>query len=251
MVELLRVSELNKKFGGLHAVRNVSFAVDEGELLGLIGPNGAGKTTIFNIVSGIIKPDSGIVTFRGIRIDGYPSYKIATLGISRTFQITRPLRRLTVLENVMAGLIFAHRVSSLEQARDRAYRILDILSLSNKAEVLSDSLTLPEQRRLEIARALSLEPKLLLLDEALAGLNPSEIKTMLSTLKDLKSRYGFSIIITEHIIKAIVDFCNRIIVMADGTKIAEGNPKSVMNDEKVIHAFMGTGKVFSNSGLKS
>lgn len=239
MVEQLVLSHVTKKYGGVIAVRDFSFSVKEGEIVGLIGPNGAGKTTVFNIISGITKPDSGEVIFDGTRIDGYPPYKIVSMGISRTFQITRPLRRLTVIENVLAGILFASKIRSINEAREQAYGILKVLSLTDKANIPASLLTLPEQRRLEIARALSTNAKVLLLDEALAGLNSNEILSLLKILKEIKVKNNLSIVITEHIIKAILSFCNRIVVMADGAKIFDGKPEQVINHEKVVEAFMG------------
>lgn len=237
---LLEVDGVSKAFGGVSAVKALSFSIKGGEILGLIGPNGAGKTTAFNIIAGVYKPDSGVITFDGTTISGRGPHAVAQLGIARTFQTVRPFARMTVLENVTVGRLFGRDGTlSVSKAKREARDILEYTSLGSKAELPAGSLSLAEQRRLELARALAAKPKLLMLDEVMAGLNHSEILGTLELLRSLRKEKGIAILLTEHVMKAIVRLSDRIVVMNNGEKIAEGTPSEVMENKTVIAAYMG------------
>lgn len=242
MVHLLEVDHVTKSFGGLVAVREMSLSVDGGDILGLIGPNGAGKTTLFNLITGIYKPDSGSIAFKGRRISGMRPHRITRSGIARTFQIVRPFPRMNVVENVMAAAIFGDGSSSGGAAKDRAMDILGLMSLDGKAHSRAGSLALHEQRRLELAKALATRPKLLMLDEVMAGLTLPEMQAMVSLLKRIHDEQDTSMVITEHVMRAIVQLCNRILVMNQGEKLFEGTPAEVVQDRSVIAAYMGERK---------
>jgi branched-chain amino acid transport system ATP-binding protein len=239
LVHLLDVDRVNKSFGGVAAVRNLSMSVDKGDILGLIGPNGAGKTTLFNLVTGVYKPDSGSVAFKDQKISGLRQHRIAKLGIARTFQIVRPFHRMSVVENVMAAAIFGNGPPSKLDVRDRALELLTYMSLEDKAQTRAGSLTLPEQRRLELARALATGPQLLMLDEVMAGLTYPEMQEMVDLLRRISAEQGTSLVVTEHVMRTIVQLCNRIVVMNQGEKLLEGTPDEVMKDRSVIAAYMG------------
>jgi branched-chain amino acid transport system ATP-binding protein len=237
---LLELDQVTKSFGGVHAVKSLSFSVNEGEILGLIGPNGAGKTTAFNLISGVYTPDSGQIIFDQRKISGLKPHKITQLGISRTFQTVRPFGRMTVLENVAAGSLFGKdHVNRVGVAQAHSMQLLKHLSLENKADVLARSLTLAEQRRLELGRAVAARPKLLMLDEVMAGLTQSETDSTLELLRSLKRENGLTLIVIEHVMKAMMKLCDRIVVMDHGDKIAEGEPKEVTSNANVIAAYMG------------
>jgi branched-chain amino acid transport system ATP-binding protein len=237
---LLELDQVSKSFGGVVALRDLSFSVKEGETLGLIGPNGAGKTTAFNIISGIYKPDSGRIVFDGRTISGLKPHKITKLGIARTFQTVRPFARMTVLENVEAGSLYGRDGSyRLSIAVDHSMRILKRVRLDSKAQFPAGTLTLAEQRRLELARALAARPKLLMLDEVMAGLTQTETDSALSLLRSVKDEMKLTLLVIEHVMKAMVKLCDRIIVMDHGEKIAEGKAEQVVADPNVIAAYMG------------
>ena len=239
MVHLLDVDHVSKSFGGLLAVKDLSLYVDSGDTLGLIGPNGAGKTTLFNIITGVYRPDTGSVSFRGEKITSLRTHRIAKLGIARTFQIVRPFPRMSVLENVMAAAIFGNGDSSGRDVRDKAMGLISEMSLEKKADAKAGLLTLSEQRRLELARALATGPQLLMLDEVMAGLTQTEIQGMIDLLQRIRKGMGMTFVITEHVMRAIVQMCNRIVVMNQGEKLAEGTPDEVMKDKGVVAAYMG------------
>jgi branched-chain amino acid transport system ATP-binding protein len=233
---LLEVEGLGKRFGGLQAVRDLTFTVAEGEILALIGPNGAGKTTVFGLVSGFLRPDSGDVRFRGRSIVGLPPHRINALGLARTFQIVRPFPRLTVLRNVTVGALARH--PDLAEAERRAAAILEEVGLAAKRDQPAAGLTLAERKRLELARALATEPRLLLLDEVMAGLTAAETERIVALVRDIHAR-GVTILLIEHVMRAVMSLSGRIIVLNYGERIAEGRPEAVAADPRVIQAYLG------------
>ncbi len=235
---LLRVDHVTKQFGGLTAVKDVSFELPEGLILGIIGPNGAGKTTLFNCINGVYPPTRGQILFRGKRLNGLPTYRIARLGLARTHQIVRPLNELTVLENTMVGACYGRENLSLRQARHVAYEVLNLVGLAGKAHALAGTLNVAQKKRLELARALASRPYLLLLDEVLAGLNPTEVSAMVETIRQIRER-GITIIIIEHIMHAIMNLSDHVIVLNYGEMIAQGTPTAIAADPRVIEAYLG------------
>jgi branched-chain amino acid transport system ATP-binding protein len=238
MTPLLEVHNVNKRFGGLLAVSNVSFRLDRGEILGLIGPNGAGKTTLFNVVNGVHKCDGGSITFDGQDITGLSPDKVVHLGLARTHQIVQPLNNMSVLENVTVGACFGRERLGLNAARAVAREVLEQVGMWGRANTLARSLTIAGKKRLEVARALAANPKLLLLDEVLAGLNPTEIAQMIELVRSIRGR-GVSVLMIEHVMQAVMNLSDRIVVLNFGQKLAEGRPEEVANDPQVIHAYLG------------
>lgn len=237
---MLQVNGLSKDFGGLRALDDVSFEVHEGEIVGLIGPNGSGKSTAFNVISGFLPATSGSVTFLGEEISHLPAHKVAKRGMARTFQLVRPFLHLSTLDNVVAGSFFGHgRVRGRKEAEARAHEILEQVGLMHKAQELAHNLTVMERKWLEVARALACEPRLLLLDEFMAGLNAAEIPQAVDLVRRLNDT-GITIIIVEHIVKAITRTSERIIVLNAGRKLAEGSAAEVVRDPAVIAAYLGT-----------
>jgi len=235
---ILQIQDVSKWFGGLQAVARVTFDLPQGEILGLIGPNGAGKTTLFNCINGIYTPEEGRVLFRGQDITGWKPYRVARLGLARTHQIVQPLNELTVLENVMAGACFGHEQRPLSEAEGIADEVLAFVGLAERREALAQSLNVAQKKRLELARALAARPYLLLLDEVLAGLNPTEIAEMVEVVRRIRDQ-DVTILIIEHVMHALMNVSDRVIVLDYGEQIAEGTPEEIANNPKVIEAYLG------------
>lgn len=233
---LLEVKNLTMKFGSLLANSDVSFDVEEGTIVGLIGPNGAGKTTLFNCIAGLYKPAEGKVIFDGRDVTGFPSWKMARLGLARTFQVVRPLKEMTVYENILVGAYMRYR--DAVKANEVAAHCLELCFLEEHRDKLAGGLTIGNKKRLELARSLATGPKLLLLDESVAGLTSTELKEMVEVIVRLKQE-SITILMVEHIMEAIMPIADKIVVLASGKKIAEGTPKSVINDQTVITAYFG------------
>lgn len=239
---LLEVSGLTKHFSGLAAVSDLSFSIREGEIVGLIGPNGAGKTTTFNLISGFIPPTAGSIIFDGKGLGGLKPHQVCQLGLTRTFQVVQPFPDMTALENVMVGAFV--RVTTPSQAEAKARLVLERVGMSHKAETLGRDLTLLELKRLEIGKALATEPRLLLLDEAAAGLNTVEIEQILSLVRQL-SQEGVTLLVVEHVMKVIMSLSHRVVVLNFGQKIAEGSPQDVSRNPAVHEAYLGEEATFA------
>lgn len=238
MTILLSVQGVSKRFGGLQALYNVTFDLPQGQILGLIGPNGAGKTTLFNVINGVYPPNGGRIVFREKDVTGFKPFELAKLGMARTHQIVRPLNELSVQENVMVGACFGHENQDLANASKIADEVLAFVGLASRANQLAGSLNVAQKKRLEMARALAAHPYLLLLDEVLAGLNPSEIDNMIQTVLKIREQ-GITIIMIEHVMKAMMNVSDRIVVLDYGEQIAEGSPEAITNDPKVVEAYLG------------
>ena len=238
---LLSVEGVSKRFRGLTAVDSVDLDVAAGEICGVIGPNGAGKTTLFNMIAGVLAPDSGSIVFGGTRINGLSSDQACRLGIGRTFQLVRPFPGLSVEENVIIGGLL--RRTHVADARDRARELLRRLDLFDKRTLTASSLTLPDRKRLEVARALATDPQLLLLDEVMAGLRPTETDRMVSVLRDLNRETGMTIVLIEHVMRAVMALAGHILVLHHGAAIARGTPEAIVRDRAVIESYLGAESV--------
>jgi branched-chain amino acid transport system ATP-binding protein len=240
---LLRLDNVGKSYGGVAALRGVSFAVGAGEIIGLMGANGAGKTTAFSLIAGTQRPTSGEIWFDGARIDRKPPYAVAHLGVARTFQIVRPFGGLRVIDNLVVAAMYGHaRERTRSAAEDRAREILHEVGLARDLERRAETLTLAGRKRLEIARALATSPRLLLLDEVLAGLTASEVAEALDIIRALHRRRNLTLVVIEHVMRALTQLCQRIVVLHHGEKIAEGSPAEITADPRVIACYLGTRK---------
>ena len=234
---ILEVKNVSKSFRGLRAVKDASFELSDGEINGLIGPNGAGKTTIFNMIAGVYAPDTGSIVFEGKRIDGLRPDQVCNAGIGRTFQIVKPFAGLTVLDNVMVGAFLKERTASA--ARAQSVSILEKLNLEAKANLPASSLTLPDRKRLEVARALATRPRLLLLDEVMAGLRPTETDQMVQVFRDINRAEGLTILLIEHVMRAVMALARHIGVLHHGEVIARGTPQEVVRHPAVLECYLG------------
>ncbi|MEM2735563.1 MAG: ABC transporter ATP-binding protein [Candidatus Bathyarchaeia archaeon] len=241
MPAILEGNKITKRFSGLVALKEVDFDLREGEILGLIGPNGAGKTTLFNIISGFFLPDEGSVSYKGKELTGLKPFNICKLGIARTFQVVKPFLNMKVLDNVIVGSL--SRTKDMKEAKDIALEKLRFVGMEDKKDLLASSLTLADRKRLEMARALATMPEVLLLDEAIAGLNPKETEEAVELISKIREE-GITIFMIEHVMRAIMTISDRIIVLHHGEKIAEGSPREIASDQRVVDAYLGEKYVF-------
>jgi branched-chain amino acid transport system ATP-binding protein len=236
---ILQVEKIIKSFGGLMALWEVNFEIHQGEIFGVIGPNGSGKTTLFNVITGFLKANSGKVTFIGKDITSLPPHQICRQGIARIFQLVKPFHQLTTLQNVMVGRAYGKDpATNIRRAKEEVAGILNFVGLGNKTEVIASQLTMAERKKLELARALAAHPQLLLLDELMAGLNSAETETAMNLVNKIRDS-GVTVIMVEHIMKAVLGISDRIMVLNVGEKIAEGSPKEVVKNQLVIEAYLG------------
>jgi len=236
---LLEVNGITKSFGGLVAVNNLQLSVDKGDVVGLIGPNGSGKTTSFNLISGHLKPDEGRIRFNGMDITGLKTHRICRRGIARTFQLTKPFGGMTAMQNVMVGRLYGGKSKeSLKKIEDACGQLLEFVGLGGKESLAAHSFGTVDRKRLEIARALATEPELLLLDEMMSGLTPTEMEQALKLVKSI-SDSGVTLIVVEHVMKAILNISSKLVVLNYGEKIAEGKPQEVVSNQKVVDAYLG------------
>jgi branched-chain amino acid transport system ATP-binding protein len=247
MSALLEVTALSKRFGGVQAVADLSFTVAEGEILALIGPNGAGKSSVFNLINGVHRPDSGRIIFAGTDIGGLQPYEVAHRGIARAHQIVQPLAGLSVLDNCLVGACYGRENLSMSAGREVVREVAELVGLADRLDMLAGALTTAGKKRLELARALCGRPRLLLLDEVLAGLNPTEIERMIEVIRAIRAR-GISILIIEHVMRAIMSLSDRVVAINLGRNLAQGTPQEVANDPAVIAAYLGDPKLLAAAG---
>lgn len=239
-MNIVETENIHKSFGGLHALRGVSIAMAKEEILSLIGPNGAGKTTLLNVISGFYRPDSGDVKFEGKTITGLKPHKICRMGIARTFQIAKPLAGMTARQNVMAGLLYGRKqLTTLKKARNEADKIMTLIGLDDKSDLPVESLTIVDKRKLELGRALACNPKVILCDEVMAGLTPTETNEAVQLLKRIRKELGISLFVIEHVMSAVMDVSDRVAVLNQGRLIFMGKPEDAVEDKEVIEAYLG------------
>ena len=233
---MLEVRGISKYFGGLKALINLDLMIKQGTMVGTIGPNGAGKTTLFNVIMGNYRPNSGSIKFKGEEIVGFPPHKICQMGLARTYQISRLFPELTVLENVMVGAW--SKAKNLDDSRARANKIIDFVEFRGSRDMLAKKITVADSKRIELAKALTTEPELLLLDEVMAGLNPVETAKVINVIRKISNR-GVTIVIIEHVLRVVMNLCEFVFVLHEGRKLAEGTPEEIVNNSQVINAYLG------------
>jgi len=238
MTALLEIAGVSKRFRGLLAVDHVTFSVAQGSIFAVIGPNGAGKTTLFNLIAGVFPPDAGTISFDGRRIDGLAPDQVCRHGLARTFQLVRPFAALTVEDNVIIGAMLQR--GNVAHARARAHAVLRTLDLFDKRRQIASALTLPDRKRLEVARALATGPKFLLLDEVMAGLRPAETDRMVAILKEINRESGLTILLIEHVMRAVMALATHVLVLHHGAAIAQGAPEAVVRDPAVVQSYLGS-----------
>jgi branched-chain amino acid transport system ATP-binding protein len=238
MTALLEIAGVSKRFRGLLAVDDVTFSVAKGSIFAVIGPNGAGKTTLFNLIAGVFPPDAGTIMFDGRRIDGLAPDRVCRRGLARTFQLVRPFAALTVEDNVIVGAMLQRR--DVAHARERAHAVLRTLDLFDKCRQIASALTLPDRKRLEMARALATEPKFLLLDEVMAGLRPAETDRMVAILREINRESGLTILLIEHVMRAVMALATRVLVLHHGASIAQGAPEAIVREPAVVQSYLGS-----------
>lgn len=239
MKPLLDIQGVSKAFGGLQALRDVTFQVGPGEIVGLIGPNGSGKTTLFNVISGFLRPEQGAIRLGELELTRLAPHDVARAGVGRTFQIVRPFQGLTVLDNVAAAVLFGTGQGDVAAARRQAEELLAFVGLAQHRHSPAGQLTLSQKKRLEVAKALGTEPRLLLLDEVFAGLNPREIDDAIALIFRLRDELSLTVLMVEHVMKAVMQTCQRIVVLSYGQKIAEGTPQAIATDPQVLQVYLG------------